>query len=122
LEQLALPQRICFERRERNEFLTDAFHHPERLRSAKGFASLHLASCIDGGLPQPSQQKQGLFVEREPDKRLGLIWFICALLLSMVTGIGAGVARRDLGIGLAIGTAVLSVLSAVQALLAWLVK
>lgn len=52
-------------------------------------------------------------------KTAAFIWFAVALVHCTGTAVGAGLAKRDLGFGIAVGTGMLAVLASVQGVLVW---
>lgn len=113
---------MYLKRRERNDTLTDAYHHPERLRLAENFAISHLQNVIDEGNLRLTRPRQALLIGKELSKQLALTWLVVALFISTSAGMGAGIAENDLSLGLAVGTGLLTIIATTQGFLVWLVN
>lgn len=92
---------------ERDDFLTQAFRKPSLLRN-------------NTNLSQLLQRHDALTISYVFDRTAAWLWTFVAILISLVASIIYSVAAKDFNTGLAIGTAVLAVLLAIQGLLVFL--
>ncbi|KAK4983983.1 hypothetical protein LTR50_006893 [Elasticomyces elasticus] len=118
-EAQAVLHPIYVKHSECSEPLTQAFHHPEQLRSAKNFVYSHLEGIIDSSRLAWAAPRQALYLRKSFGSKAAFIWFGNAFVLSTGAGIGAGLAKHDSGLSIAVGTGMLALLSAIQCLLIW---
>jgi uncharacterized membrane-anchored protein len=105
-----------------SEPLTHAFHHPEQLRLASNFVLDHLEGIVGDNRLAWTVPRQALCLGKVFSRTAAFVWFCIVLALSAGTGVGSGLAKRDLGLGFAVGTGMLAVLAALQGVLFWQIK
>lgn len=117
LEGQVAVNEVFLESVERSETLTNAFHQPQQLWSVGGFMVVRFPSVVENALHPRLRSKRALLVGKERSKKLAFIWAAVVLVLSVGTGVSAGIVTCDLDIGLAVGTSILIVLAAIQGIL-----
>jgi hypothetical protein len=120
LEGLCFPCKVFIESRESMEIFTEAFHHPEILSSVMDFAERYVGYRLDVPSPFSDGPEKVLLIGRRFNKTAACVWFLLALLISLVAGVEVGVVYRDVNLGMSIGTGILAVLTAVEGLVMWL--
>lgn len=117
LEQMFSP-RVIIRNGECLEILTPAIRNPSVLRSAKSFVTDHLYSAIEDGTSNDwAVPKKALCFGKVLSPVAIFIWFGVVLCMSITVTCIVGVARKDLGIGMAAGGLVFAVCASAQCLL-----
>ena len=119
LEEQIVDPIVYIKDSECSESLTHAFHHPAQLRSASNFVLDHLEGIVGDNRLAWTVPRQALCLRKVFSRKAAFVWFCIALALSAETGLGAGLAKRDLGLGFAVGTGMLAILAAIQYVLCW---
>lgn len=119
LEEQIVDPIVYIKRSECSESLTHAFHHPAQLRSASNFVLDHLEGIVGDNRLVWTVPREALCLRKVFSRKAAFVWFCIALALSAGTGVGTGLAKRDLNLAFAGGTGMLAILAVIQCVLFW---
>jgi len=105
---------------EQNSVLTDGFSDPKRLAGHVDVVARHASFVLEGA--EVVGQSKALLIGPVFSPALAGFWLSVAIVTSVVTAIVVGVVSNSAATGLGVGSGLLALLTAVQALVVWLVR